>query len=78
MNKSLWKTWLAAAVGFVIGAMLFHTFGVKAQTKLNTVTIERIPSLGLRGAVVPLSHPVVGFSCVSEDGQTACYVATAQ
>jgi|HubBroStandDraft_1064217.scaffolds.fasta_scaffold225498_2 hypothetical protein len=78
MIRSQWKAWLSGVIGFGIGVMMFHTSSVKAQVKLTTVTIERVPSLGLRGAVVPLSRPVVGFSCVPEDGQTACYVATAQ
>jgi hypothetical protein len=67
--KSSWKLILAASIGFILGAWIFHTPATtKAQILDPDTTTVVIPG----GAA-----SVVGFSCIPLKGETKCYVAKA-
>jgi len=70
------KTGLALALGFTLGAWLFHTPTSKAAGGSVYVTAVPIVDKTVR-APVPDSDNVVGFSCVkSTAGSDLCYVLT--
>jgi hypothetical protein len=73
--KSLWKIFLVATVSFALGALVFRTPIVKAQSGAN-VSIELVPLLGLSSTLHARGSQVVGFSCATKDGEPECYVAS--
>jgi len=75
-TKSPWKLFLAALIGFALGAWMFHTPTVKAQYGGPTVTVQQVPVLGLRSTLQAGGSQIVGFSCVQTDRDTECYVAS--
>lgn len=63
------KTFLAVLAGMLVGAMLVYSRPAKATA--GSVLI--VPAhINLHN---PVSGNVVGFSCVSEDNSTDCYLA---
>ncbi len=73
--KSSWKTCLAATLGFIVGAVLFHSRTVNAQYG-TSVTVQRVPLLGIQSTLNAGGSQIVGFSCVQTDRNTECYVAS--
>jgi hypothetical protein len=68
------KIFLAAVVGFILGAMLFRTPAAKAQVGAG-VNVKLANDLNGNNSV--LGSRVVGFSCVSKGpGSNDCYIAT--
>ena len=74
--NSSWKVCLGVVIGFIFGAALFHIPTVKAQYGGASVTVQQVPFLGLRSTLRAEGSQVVGFSCVSKDGEPECYVAS--
>lgn len=85
MQLNRWlKTFVAAFVGFVLGALSFHTSTAKAQSGSVHVTQVSVSHLAPGMLAFP-NGTVIGFSCVpamgtsDASGTTAegiCYVAT--
>ncbi len=69
------KIFLVALAGFILGIVLFHTPPAKAQRE-TSVTVQRVPLLGIRSILVVEGSQVVGFSCAQRNGQPECYVAS--
>ncbi len=76
--KSSWKTWLAALVGFLLGAMLFHAPLAKARDLASLLTIQGVRIVDPRVSTVFKvdGSQVVGFSCVQRNEQPDCFVAS--
>jgi hypothetical protein len=71
----LLKLGLAALVGFILGAFLFHTSTARANVGV------RVTSVSMTDASVQTSIPsgsnIVGFSCVQEPHSPAtCFVVS--
>jgi len=75
MSKTTVSTILVAVISFTLGAWLFHTKAVAAQTKPRVIRVvplifdPPLPSVTLKGTVV-------GFSCAQPlQGYPQCYAA---
>jgi len=73
--KSSWKICLAAFVGFLFGVVVLHIPTAKAQYG-GSVTVQEVIPLTIRSTMRTEGSQVVGFSCVSKDGEPECYIAS--
>ena len=71
--KSSWAVCLAALIGFLLG-VLVHPRPVSAA--LGRVSITRLANQDLRGATSFQGTNVVGMSCIVDEGEPECYIAT--
>jgi hypothetical protein len=63
--KSSWWTYLAAALGLLVGAVAFHPPTVKAQAGVK-VTIEVVKDIRDRATIQAEVSQIVGFSCAND------------
>ena len=75
--KSSWKTYLAAALGLLFGAVAFHSPSVKAQAGVN-VTIVVVKDIRDRATIQAEGSQIVGFSCANNTSGMGnkCWVAS--
>ena len=73
--KKLYVLCLVTLLAVLVDLVLFHARTANAQTIPN-YKVAQIDNVW--GLTFPLTGTVVGFSCVVEQGETRCYVATKQ
>ncbi len=70
---NLLKTCLAASLGFLLGAVLYHPRPVRAGIG-GSVYVEKAGTR--QHTIIPIGETVIGFSCASVGEQVECYIAT--
>ncbi len=73
--KSSWKIFLAAAIGFFAGVMVFHIPVSKAQNAPGMVHVYAVDS-SWQTTSKPVRGNVVGFSCAQTEKYVECYLVT--
>jgi len=73
--KSFWKIFLATAIGFLAGAIVFHTPVSKAQNAPGMVRMYAVDS-SWETTSKAVRGNVVGFSCAKTEKYVECYLVT--
>ncbi len=75
MMLAMWKTLSIAVVAFALGFMARTWTGPTVPVQAQGFVYVQEASMSL-GALAARGSQVVGLSCVSESGQTKCFVAS--